>query len=311
MGVNVAGLEFLLFARAIGVDFESTVTIGRQANMLPPEDVPGTCDRFVDALRAAGHPAPEALDGVGAAPLQRPGFAEPLFAALGARSTASVDLSGFEGATIVHDMNRPIPVEHHGLHSTVFDGGALEHIFDFPRAIENAMQLVAPGGHLLTIVPMNDQVGHGFYQFGPELYFRTLSEPNGFRLRHLLVQVDGLRRRWLRVTDPQELGHRVELSTVGPADLYVVAERIGEPGLFEVPQQSDYAARWADAATRSSAQRLRPSSGAVRSAKVAVARHGGAVGAFVRRATRAASSGASHPGVAVVQLPQLATADAR
>jgi 2-polyprenyl-3-methyl-5-hydroxy-6-metoxy-1,4-benzoquinol methylase len=57
----------------------------------------------------------------------------------------------------------------------VFDGGTLEHIFDYPTAIKNCMKMVKPGGHLLLTTPANNWFGHGFYQFSPELFYSFVS----------------------------------------------------------------------------------------------------------------------------------------
>lgn len=248
MGVDGQGVGFLLLARALGVDFTSTVTIGRQAwtaNQAEYERALAVFRRGLDAGPVASggpswRPGPD-LDGL---VVRRGRFAEPFLERLGAHGVDSVDASDFEGATIIHDLNEPLPDEHGGRFTAVLDGGALEHVFDVPSAIDNLMRLVAPGGHLLSIAPCNDQVGHGFYQFSPELYFRTLCRENGFEVRLVLMHVGGARSRWFRVADPAATGRRLETGTSGAADLYVLARRVGDAGLNVVPQQSDYAQVW-------------------------------------------------------------------
>ena len=65
-------------------------------------------------------------------------------------------------------------------YTLVIDGGCLEHIFNFPVAIKNCMEMLQEGGHFIGITPANNLMGHGFYQFSPELYFRIFSKENGF-----------------------------------------------------------------------------------------------------------------------------------
>jgi hypothetical protein len=36
-----------------------------------------------------------------------------------------------------------------------------------------------------AVTPANNQMGHGFYQFSPELFFRVFSQENGYLLRAL------------------------------------------------------------------------------------------------------------------------------
>jgi hypothetical protein len=67
------------------------------------------------------------------------------------------------------------------------DGGTTEHVFNFPTALTNAMQMVETGGHLVIITGGNNFCGHGFYQFSPELFYRALSAENGFEMKRLIA----------------------------------------------------------------------------------------------------------------------------
>lgn len=173
------------------------------------------------------------------------GFCEGLLRLLGAKVTDSFDASNFESATFVHDMNQPIGEEFKGRYSVVLDGGTLEHVFNFPTAIRNCMEMVRPGGHFLGITPANNWFGHGFYQFSPELYFRVLSPENGFRVEHMIAFEEVERPIWHRVSDPSEVGDRVTLQNDQPVYLLIIARRIDVRPIFQsTPQQSDYIPRW-------------------------------------------------------------------
>ena len=223
MGIDPSGMQFLARAKASGVDFRSTLTIGRQ--------------QLYGAHRAAP----------GVAPVS--GFAEPLFGALGAESVDSLDASDYEGANLVADLNFPLPESWTGRYTAVFDGGSLEHLLDVPGALRNLMSLVRPGGHLLAGYPANNQVGHGLYQFSPELFFRTLTPANGFQVEEiLLVERSWWTRRstrWWQVRDPSDAGRRVEMAGRRPSGVFVRARRLGDlPTTLAVAQQSDYARAW-------------------------------------------------------------------
>jgi hypothetical protein len=177
--------------------------------------------------------------------LHAAGFAEPLFEHLGAEEICSVDASDFEGATYAHDFNTPLPPSLSGRFSAVIDGGSLEHIFDFPTAVKNSMQMVDADGHLLCISPVNNAPGHGFYQFSPELFFRVLSPENGFVVERMLLAEVRPRAKWYRVVDPAVVGRRIEFTTRHQAYLYVQARRLRDrPVLAQPPVQSDYELRW-------------------------------------------------------------------
>jgi hypothetical protein len=169
---------------------------------------------------------------------------------LGAEEISAMDFSDYEGAAILHDLNKPISDELKGKFTFVLDGGTTEHVFNFPTALANAMEMVETGGHLMIITGGNNFLGHGFYQFSPELFYRALSRENGFEVKRLIAaEVGG---RWFEVADPQTVKSRVELINDQPVYLMVLAHKIESKPLFaNAPQQSDYVEMWHnDAANR-------------------------------------------------------------
>lgn len=235
MGLDPKATQFLLAARGLGVSLERVATIGRQRLYVTPA-------WLRSRLRAVGI----ALDSAATARLfeEADGFAEPLLRMLGARRILSLDASGYEGASRVADLNATIAPDLENAFTTVLDSGSLEHVFDFPAAIGNCMRMVAPDGHLLIVTPANNMVGHGFYQFSPELFYRILDESNGFVIERMLA-TELPSSRWYQVADPAVLGTRVQFRTFRPAYLCVIARRVAaRPVLVSPPQQSDYVTRW-------------------------------------------------------------------
>lgn len=236
MGVTSKDVALLTALRDRGVSFERTLTIGRQSLAA---DIAG----LVAGAAEGGRPMPEAdaarlIEGGG-------GYAEPLLWHLGALEAHSIDASSYEGATFAHDLNLPLPEDRQQRYSLVFDGGSLEHIFNVPQALANYMSAVERGGHLIVATTCTNYVGHGFYQFSPEFFFRALTPENGFQVRLLLVRALHPWARWRRVSDPAEVGGRVELTNAWPTLIYVVARRTSAAPIFSAwPQQSDYVPAW-------------------------------------------------------------------
>lgn len=225
MGIDQNALKFLALARADGVDFSRTLTIGRQRLYVPSDLVP---EDLRTAVGASAEP-----------------YAEDLFRALGARDVSSLDRSSYEGATVLHDLGAPLPTDLSARHTLVFDAGTLEHVFNFPQALANCMQLVAPGGHLIVCTGANNFCGHGFYQFSPELFYRALSHEQGFSVLRMIACDARPGADWYAVRDPAAAGRRVEI--VGPYQvmLMVLARRIADVEPFrQMPQQSDYERAW-------------------------------------------------------------------
>jgi hypothetical protein len=236
MGISPYGAQYLLHAKSAGADFRALATIGRQGFYVEPRPLK-------KMLAAAGFPAK--ADAIRALREGAGGYAEPFFKLLGAERIDSFDASDFEAATFVHDMNRPIGAEFAGRYSTVLDSGTLEHVFNFPVAIENCMRMVAVGGCYIAITPANNWFGHGFYQFSPELYYTVFSEENGFEIVEMLAFEEVERPVWYVVRSPRELSERVTLMNSQPVYLCVMARRVREAEIFaQYPQQSDYVARW-------------------------------------------------------------------
>lgn len=235
MGLDANGTKFLMFARQRGVSFSKTAMIGRQSLLLSPA-------KLSTNLRSFGF---ESTAGQAKKLIQDSNeYSEGFLKLLGADEIVSFDASAYENASVVHDFNHPIPDKYKDQFSVVLDGGTLEHIFNFPAAIKNCMDMVAEGGHFLGITPANNQLGHGFYQFSPELYFRVFSEQNGFKLQNLIIFEETSGSAWYEVADPDVVHERVTLRNNESSMLLIIAKKIRSVAVFETPQQSDYVAVW-------------------------------------------------------------------
>jgi hypothetical protein len=200
-------VEFLFAAARHGVDFDRTMMLGHHRFItVRASDVvrtsrqlgqPMTRDEAVSILTEAG------------------GFIDPLLSRFGALEIRSLDASPYEGATDIHDLNAPLPDGLRRQFSVVIDGGTLEHVFNYPQALANAMEMVAVNGHLLLVAPTNGEGGHGMYQLAPELFFRVLGRENGFKLETMLIRkYPPAGGHWYEVIDPKLVGARSEFSSV-------------------------------------------------------------------------------------------------
>ncbi|MEM9553013.1 MAG: class I SAM-dependent methyltransferase [Acidobacteriota bacterium] len=93
------------------------------------------------------------------------------FRLLGVDGVSSLDVNDYEGAEFLHDLNQPIPPELEGRFDLVHEGGTLHHVFDVPQVLDNIYRLLKPGGRIVHgIVPANNHLDLGFYQFSPTLF---------------------------------------------------------------------------------------------------------------------------------------------
>ena len=236
VGINLGFARFLVAARQAGVNFDETLTIGRQNYYVHVEDSMGL-------LRGVGHE-------LGFEECKKllycgKGYAEPFFHALGARSCDSIDVSAYEHATVIHDLNLPVPEALYERFSAVVDAGSLEHVFNVPTAIRNCMNMVRPGGHLILNAPGNNLMGHGFYQFSPELFYNVLCEGNGFCGTRVMVVENVIPWRFQEARNPAAIRSRVELRNLRETVLFVISKKQKTVDWTNrIPQQSDYTATW-------------------------------------------------------------------
>jgi SAM-dependent methyltransferase len=236
MGLDKNGIRFLLYAKTKGTDFKKTAMIGRQFLAINTSQLSVI---FKDYGLAADQATLNKIQNESA------GYAEFLLGLLGAQEIESFDNSDYEKATFIYDFNNTIPADYEKKFTVVIDSGSLEHIYNFPVALNNCMNMVEPGGHFISITPTNNFCGHGFYQFSPELFFSLLCPQNSFKIIDILSFEDSFDDRWYRVTDPKELNKRITLRSCFPTYLLVLAQRISNAHIpLRMAQQSDYIVLW-------------------------------------------------------------------
>jgi hypothetical protein len=244
VGINSETAAFLCEARAGGTSFRRVLTLGRQ-NLSTGADV------LLELAARHGIEPGRALAAIDP-------YAEKFFRVfLGAEEVHAIDHSGYEGAALVHDLNTSIPRAWEQRYDAVIDGGTLEHIFNFPAAIANCMRMLRIGGELFVFAPANNQLGHGFYQFSPELFYRTLAPEHGFTVRRMVAvpfrypgTEHGSLGRHYEVTDPAAVGERITLVNSRPVTLMVQARKAEHrvDPFRTFPQQSDYELQWKEGA---------------------------------------------------------------
>jgi len=245
MGLTYHDAKRLFEAWCTGTSFENMLSLGRLKLFLHSHELKDLRARYCTFTRTTAIPLRAYEFGQ---------YSDNFWTELlGARHVTTTDYSDYEGATLVHDMNEPVPEKLHGQFDAVVDAGTLEHIFNFPTAIRNLMLMTKVGGTVFVTTVANNLCGHGFYQFSPELMYRIFTDENGFE-RPRVVMLEGVYpavelRPMLgayRVIDPADAGERVGLQNRRPVMIMVDAKKKRHVMPFlNPPQQSDYVATWA------------------------------------------------------------------
>jgi len=166
---------------------------------------------------------------------------EILIEYLGANSVDSIDNSDFESANIIHDMNNDLD-DIIKKYDTIIDIGTSEHVFNINQNLKNISKLCKTGGRIIHCLPANNQCGHGFWQFSPELFFGLYDESNGYQSTKLyLIDSYNDKSYWQIKKKPKE--ERLELNSFSPLYIFVTTVKKLE-NTIQKAQQSDYEYVW-------------------------------------------------------------------
>ena len=178
-------------------------------------------------------------------------YSETFFTKLGFQSVDSMDMSDFEGATIIQDLAGPLDESLENRFDVIYDGGTCEHIFNVPQAFANIDKMLRPGGVLIGHARCNNWINHGFFQFSPELVYGYWEKAMGYELLHLTLQpiLPAHFAKTSGTTNPNKTGRRPRLQRPLPVHSPVIMnyavrkprDKTAAPGDI---YQSDYQTRW-------------------------------------------------------------------
>jgi hypothetical protein len=163
----------------------------------------------------------------------------------------ALDVSAYEGAEVIHDLNQLIPETLRATADFIVDGSTLDNVFDPAMALRNFAELLRPGGRLLTINAWN--LRDTAYTACSPSWYLDYFVANGFADCKVYVCVgarSGINVYWL---DPSLIGlGKMQVKTPIFASWWwrpfvvVMAEKSATPGPTVIPTQSDYrgAAEW-------------------------------------------------------------------
>lgn len=83
----------------------------------------------------------------------------------------SLDVVAGFGGTIIHDLNAPIPEEHHEKFDFILDGGTFDHLMQLGTAFTNVIKMLKPGGRVLHFNAASGYIGAAYVSFGPDLFY--------------------------------------------------------------------------------------------------------------------------------------------
>jgi len=180
-------------------------------------------------------------------------YSENFFKQLGYDSVDSMDMSTFEGATIIQDLSGKLDSSLKERFDVIYDGGTCEHIFELPKAFRNIHKMLKPGGTLIGHSPCNNWINHAFYQISPEMVYGFWEKAMGYEVLHVYLQplLPNFAGHVATTTNPNETGKRPrirgELPKNSPLILnYAVRKPLKSGAGKSKVYQTDYVEKWQD-----------------------------------------------------------------
>lgn len=169
-------------------------------------------------------------------------FVKPNF---GVTEVDFLDMSNYEGANIIQDLNFEVSAELHGKYDTVVDLGTVEHVFDVKQALTNIQSLLKLDGRAIHVNPTSSQSGHGLYQFSPDLYDVWYSEERGFLNTEIYIARVNQWDRYF-IWKPSADTRRIQFRSSTPTYCLAVSQKSNKSSDMrsEHANQREYQARW-------------------------------------------------------------------
>jgi SAM-dependent methyltransferase len=92
-----------------------------------------------------------------------------VFHALADCQVMALDVSDYEGAEVIHDMNTPVPDSLKDQFDFIFDGSCMDNIFDGPQVLRNMSAMLRPGGRMVLYNASNS-ARTGYLQYSPDWF---------------------------------------------------------------------------------------------------------------------------------------------
>lgn len=109
------------------------------------------------------------------------------FKVFGYNDVHALDISNYEGADILLDLNEKLPDKHRTF-DFVMNIGTLEHVYNVATAMKSICELTKRGGYILNIGPAAGYVDHGFFSFSPA-FFEDFYFENGYETIDLFLEM--------------------------------------------------------------------------------------------------------------------------
>lgn len=100
------------------------------------------------------------------------------FKKLGFKEVYALDVSAYENADIIFDLNDILPEELENRFDVVYDGGVIEHVFNVTNAFLNICKMTKVGGYIFNNNPVYNYLHNTYWNISPEMFLDFYSANN-------------------------------------------------------------------------------------------------------------------------------------
>jgi hypothetical protein len=166
-----------------------------------------------------------------------------VFRLLGIDSLRALDVSAYEGAEIIHDLNRPVPESLKGIADIVIDGSTLDNTFNAAQALMNFGEILRPGGRLFAVNAFSSH--NAAYALLPPITWLDYFVYNGFADCQIYIIVGtrgGPSNAFYMDLDAvyEQRRHMGRFASSYPLACFVFAEKGAHSTAGKTPIQQDY-----------------------------------------------------------------------
>lgn len=163
------------------------------------------------------------------------------FQLFGVTELASMDVTNYEHADIIHNLNYPIPQSLSHQFDFIIDGGTFDHFFDVKIAFENVVKMLNCNGRILQWNAASNFTGGAYLSLGPDLFhdYYVLNKFADCKVYIVEVDTAGQPDKWdfYEFDGSIDYGHfksnRLQMS-------FVLAEKSEESTWDKMPVQRQY-----------------------------------------------------------------------
>lgn len=168
---------------------------------------------------------------------------QEFFASICTARFHALDVSDYEGADVIHDLNKPLRAGLYGTADFIFDGSCLDNIFDIGNAMRSLSRLLRPGGRIV-LMEHGTAIQGALTTFSPEWFFNFFAANDYADCQSYLGLFPfGMSKEWIvRQWEPfDEHGNPVPATPMcGDFVNLVIAEKGADTIDIRIPIQAQY-----------------------------------------------------------------------